>query len=100
QNMPAAEVVKRAARLGMVERTTGDTGVDNAIKTAGAIPAGVQLGMIAFHDPKTGSTLSVRPGTEVTPEVVQQHLAASRKAFGLAPEPDALAEAGGKFVGE
>ena len=42
-----------------------------------------------------GGTLALK-ADDVTPEAVQQHLAASRKAFGLAPEPDALAEAGGR----
>ena len=87
------------APRGLVERTTGDDQVDAHIKAAGAIPAGNMAGLALFHDPTTGSTLALK-SEDVTPALVQQHLAASRKSFGLAPEPDALAEAGGKFVGE
>jgi hypothetical protein len=84
---------------GLIERTTGDPKSDAAIKAGGAVPAGTMLGLVQFHDPKTGSTLALKPEA-VTPEAVQQHLAASRKAFGLTPEPDALAGVGGKFVGQ
>ena len=56
-------------------------------------------GLALFHDPKTESTLAI-PLADVTPEAIQQRLAASRKSFGLVPEPDAFAEHGGKFVGE
>lgn len=101
---PAVEPTVTAQRApatsrGLVEKSTGDEQVDAHIKAAGATPAGNMGGLAMFHDPKTGSTLAIK-SEDVTPESVQQHLVASRKEFGIAPDPDAFAEHGGKLIGQ
>lgn len=72
------------------ERTTGRADIDSAIKQAGAIPGGLQVGdpeikvpdLAMFHDPKTGSTLAY-PVDKLTPEIIAKELAKSRKLFGV-----------------
>ncbi len=73
------------------ERTTGIAERDDAIKEGGGIPGGVSdLGefgkIINFHDPKTGSTLGFKEGSEITPETVKAQIQKSRKAYGLKTE--------------
>jgi hypothetical protein len=87
---------RRAAIEGEVrvppERSTGVPERDAAIKEGGAIPAGIQKGdpsiglneLTLFHDPKTGSTLAL-PSDKVTADLVKQHLAKSREAYGISP---------------
>jgi len=73
------------ANRGLVERSTGDPKVDEMIKDAGGIPAGTTLGMPMFHDPVTGTSLVLKP-EQITPENIAQHLADSRKTFGVEPK--------------
>jgi hypothetical protein len=81
------------------ERTTGKSEVDEAIKTGGGIPGGIQRGfeykdratgetkqfpdMALFHDPTSGSTLAL-PSDQVTPELVKQQLTESRAKYAAA----------------
>jgi hypothetical protein len=67
---------------GLKERTTGVPEIDQHIRNAGAIPAGTSLGDQAlFHDPTTGSTLSLPQDAIKSPEAVQQQLTESRAKF-------------------
>jgi hypothetical protein len=79
--------VKTDFKKGLKERTTGDSTVDDHIKSAGAIPAGSMMNLALFHDPETGSTLALDK-KDVTPELVKQHLADSREKFGVKPSED------------
>ncbi|VVB52818.1 Uncharacterised protein [uncultured archaeon] len=79
------------------ERTAGEH--DEAIKSAGAIPGGVQKGFeytdkvtgktvqypdtVLFHDPTSGTTLAPK-APDVTPEAVKQSLENSRAQYAAA----------------
>jgi hypothetical protein len=75
------------------ERTTGNTGLDEAIRRGGGIPGGVMKGdpeiglpeLTLFHDPQTGTTLALKSET-VTPELVRQKIIESRDQYAKAAE--------------
>ena len=67
------------------EIPTGSPEIDAAIKKGGAIPGGMMLGYVQFHDPITGSSLMLKP-EDVSPESVITHMAVSRAKFGLTPD--------------
>src|SRR5665213_945592 len=54
---PAGDL--ETGRAGLKETTTGDDKADEAIRSAGAIPAGKMMNLAMFHDPETGSTLAL-----------------------------------------
>lgn len=67
---------------GLKEKSTGDETVDQHIKTAGAIPAGSTVGdQVMFHDPITGSTLSLPRDKVTSPEAVRQQITNSRAIY-------------------
>ena len=71
---------------GLREHTTGSPEHDQAIKDAGAIPAGVMFpgsdyAVKMFHDPQTGSTLGFSPNEPASADLVRQKMAESRAAF-------------------
>jgi hypothetical protein len=73
-------------KLGLRETTTGDPKADEAIRDAGAIPAGRMFPgepyeLKSFHDPKTGSTLNIKATEPITAEAIRQRLADSRAKF-------------------
>src|SRR5665213_1464609 len=85
---PAGDL--ETGRAGLKETTTGDDKADEAIRSAGAIPAGKMMNLAMFHDPETGSTLAL-DHREVTPELVQKHLNESREKFAVkTPEKQAF----------
>ena len=77
---------------GLREQSTGSPEHDQAIREAGAVPAGVMFPgepyeIKAFHDPQTGSTLGFKPGEPANADSVRRKLADSRKAFGVPDSP-------------
>lgn len=73
---------------GLKEHSTGDETIDQHIKKAGAIPAGTTVGdQVMFHDPITGSTLTLPRDQATSPEAVRKEITDSRARYGKNPAP-------------